>query len=335
MTTTATTTRTATGATAPSDWLTLRNRHTGERLDLRRVIRDGQMCLELKGSLPPRSEGPPLHIHYNEHEEGTVIAGTLSAELDGRQLQVEAGGTAFLPIGSAHRWWNAGDETLVFEGVAWPLVNLDLHLVAAFEILNSGPANRPPVFYLAHLAWRHRKSHTVLFAPRWLQAVLIPAIVAVGTILAGPAVRTGPAARRNARLPRSCPPIRCRDNSGLSASRSPFNGCFWFFLEDVMRLPLRTRIGGLVALCLFLLLAVAIPSAIGIRPIVGPRVRALTDRRFDATPVRLDRGHYLVTSVSGCLTCHSELDWQAPGFLVKTGTEGGGDEGGIAKAFRS
>ena len=102
------TTGTALDATESSNWLTLGNRHTGERLVLRRVVRDGEMCLELRGSLPPRQEGPPLHIHYGEDEEGTVIAGTLSAVVNGRQIHVEAGGTAVLPRGSAHRWWNAG-----------------------------------------------------------------------------------------------------------------------------------------------------------------------------------------------------------------------------------
>jgi mannose-6-phosphate isomerase-like protein (cupin superfamily) len=164
-------------------WLTLRNRHTGEELQLRRVVRDGQICLELKGTLPPRREGPPLHVHYMEHEEGRVIAGTLSTEVDGRRSQVEAGGTAALPIGSAHRWWNDGDENLRFEGVTTPVVDLDVFLTGAFDVLNSGPANRPPLFYMAHLAWRHRKTQAVLFAPTWLQAVLVPAIVFVGTLL--------------------------------------------------------------------------------------------------------------------------------------------------------
>jgi len=169
---------------APSQgWRTLNNRHTGECLQLRRIVRDGTMCLELRGTLPPRQDGPPLHVHYYEHEEGTVVAGTLSAEVDGRQRQVEAGGTAVLPAGSAHRWWNAGDETLVLEGLAKPVVDLDVYFAAAFEVLNSGPANRPPLFYIAHLAWRHRKTQAVLFAPRWVQAIVVPLIVLVGTIL--------------------------------------------------------------------------------------------------------------------------------------------------------
>ena len=170
-------------ATESTGWRVLHNRHTGERLALRRIVRDGQLCLELKGTLPPRQEGPPRHMHFREDEEGTVIAGTLSAEVDGRVIEVDAGGTALLPKGSAHRWWNAGDAPLAFQGVTKPLIDLDVYLEAAFDVLNAGPANRPPMFYMAHLAWRHRKTQAVLFAPLWLQTVLVPAIVVVGTIL--------------------------------------------------------------------------------------------------------------------------------------------------------
>jgi quercetin dioxygenase-like cupin family protein len=166
-----------------TNWLTLRNRHTGEQLDLRRVYRDGQMCLELRGSLPPRQEGPPLHVHYCEDEEGTVVGGTLAAEVDGRVIRVEAGGMVSLPMGSAHRWWNDGEDVLVFEGIAKPVVDLDVFLAAAFDVINSGPAGRPPLFYLAHLAWRHRKTQTTLFAPAWVRAVFVPVLVLVGSML--------------------------------------------------------------------------------------------------------------------------------------------------------
>jgi mannose-6-phosphate isomerase-like protein (cupin superfamily) len=170
-------------ATESAGWKVLHNRHTGERLALRRIVRNGEMALELKGSLPPRQDGPPLHMHFQEDEMGTVIAGTLSAEVDGRVFQIEAGGTAPLPKGTAHRWWNAGDEPLVFEGVTKPLIDLDVYLEAAFDVLNAGPENRPPMFYMAHLGWRHRKTQAVLFAPLWLQKVLVPVIVLAGTIL--------------------------------------------------------------------------------------------------------------------------------------------------------
>ena len=164
-------------------WLTLHNRHTGERLQLRRVLRDGEMCLEVEATLPPNQDGPPLHIHFKEHEEGTVIAGTLAAVVDGVQVRIEQGGLARLPMGSAHRWWNGGTETLRFDGVVRPVIDLDRYLSAAFDVMNSGPPRRPPLFYIAHVAWRHRKTQTVLIAPRWIQAVLFPTIVLIGTLL--------------------------------------------------------------------------------------------------------------------------------------------------------
>src|SRR5215469_7777085 len=84
------------------------------------------------------------------------------------------------------------------------------------------------------------------------------------------------------------------------------------------------RIVGFVIAGFVVLAMVGVPMAVGIRPIIGARARPLTDRHFDATPARLARGQYLVTSVSGCLHCHGEVDWNAPGFPVKAGTEGGG-----------
>jgi mono/diheme cytochrome c family protein len=80
---------------------------------------------------------------------------------------------------------------------------------------------------------------------------------------------------------------------------------------------------GLSIVALVLVALAALPALIGIRPIIGPRTRALTDRTFEATPERLERGRYLANSVSGCMFCHSEIDWGS-GFVVKAGTEGSG-----------
>jgi mono/diheme cytochrome c family protein len=91
------------------------------------------------------------------------------------------------------------------------------------------------------------------------------------------------------------------------------------------------KVGGLALLVLVLLVIAALPFIVGIRPFIGPEARPLTERRYEPTAQRVARGEYLVTAVSGCLYCHSELDWQAPGFPVKAGTEGKGrswaDEG--------
>ena len=161
----------------------LENRHTGERLAMRRVKRGDEVWLELKGSLPPHREGPPLHIHFAEDEKGHVKSGTLSAVCNGRRITAGAGASVSLPRGSAHRWWNEADEPLVFEGYVQPVVDLDRYLQAVFEVINAGPEGRPPLFYIAHAVLRHRHTQTVLIMPRPIQAMLFQVVVGVGTVL--------------------------------------------------------------------------------------------------------------------------------------------------------
>ncbi len=163
--------------------LVLENRYTGERLELRRFEDDQGPWLELKGSLPPHREGPPLHVHFKEDEGGRVVSGAISATVGGRQIELQAGDELSFPRGVAHRWWNAGDQTLFFEGFAKPVVDLDRYLQAVFEIINSGPEGRPPLFYLAHAARRHRTTQATFVAPRPVLAVLFPVLVGLGTLL--------------------------------------------------------------------------------------------------------------------------------------------------------
>ena len=71
--------------------------------------------------------------------------------------------------------------------------------------------------------------------------------------------------------------------------------------------------------------AIAITLTIGWRPFLGPRTRLLTNRTFEPTPQRLERGHYIATALSGCLYCHTPHDWTAPGTPMVAGKEGAGE----------
>lgn len=60
------------------------------------------------------------------------------------------------------------------------------------------------------------------------------------------------------------------------------------------------------AVFIFAILAVVgISATIGWRPFIGPRSRPLTDRKFEATSERLQRGAYLAEHVAGCTVCHT------------------------------
>ncbi|MGB6431357.1 MAG: c-type cytochrome [Candidatus Acidiferrales bacterium] len=84
------------------------------------------------------------------------------------------------------------------------------------------------------------------------------------------------------------------------------------------------KILGYTVLVLLAVLAVGITFTIGWRPFIGPKARPLTDRKFDVTPARLERGRYLVENVAGCMDCHSQHDWTQHDRPILPGMEGAG-----------
>jgi hypothetical protein len=163
--------------------LRLENRHTGETLCMRRE-RDasGQVILIVDGSLPPRSKGPPPHVHLQQREEGRVQAGTLGARIGEQPLLVPTGGDAAFPAGVVHSWWNAGETVLEFSGRVVPAGDLDQFLQELFAVLNAG-ADRPSMFYLVHVLWRHRRTQRVVTPPVAIQRILFPVILLIGRVL--------------------------------------------------------------------------------------------------------------------------------------------------------
>jgi len=164
-------------------YLQIDNRHTGEWLRLRRVREHGVEVLELEGGVPPGGEGPPEHIHFGRVEEGFVVSGALTASVDGKRVTLRAGESTVLPADVPHRWWNEGDEPLVFKGRAIPAGDLDRFLQAIFAIVNAGPPNRPSLFHLAHLLHRYRHAYQMMMMPRWVQRLAFPLIISVGHVV--------------------------------------------------------------------------------------------------------------------------------------------------------
>jgi mono/diheme cytochrome c family protein len=76
---------------------------------------------------------------------------------------------------------------------------------------------------------------------------------------------------------------------------------------------------------LVVLFAIAVTLTIGWRPFLGPKTRALTNRTFERTPQRVERGRYIATGLSGCVYCHSPHDWTAPGTPIMAGKEASGE----------
>jgi mono/diheme cytochrome c family protein len=93
------------------------------------------------------------------------------------------------------------------------------------------------------------------------------------------------------------------------------------------------KISFVVLLCLVVLLAVGITFTVGWRPFIGSRVRPLTSREFERTPVRWSRGKYLVESVNVCMDCHSPHDWTQHDAPILPGMEGAGQDMSMLKGL--
>jgi hypothetical protein len=118
-----------------------------------------------------------------EDERAEAVSGAASILLDGKRFIAKAGEQVCFPKGSVHTWWNDGDEDLVIRGVATPVIDLDRYLQAVFEVLDAGPPNRPPIFYMGHTLYRHRRIQFTPFIPRAVQRLLLPIVVLLGTVL--------------------------------------------------------------------------------------------------------------------------------------------------------
>jgi len=112
-----------------------------------------------------------------------VQAGTLGARIGGQTTIVQTGGNALFPAGVVHSWWNAGETLLQFNGRVVPAVDLDQFLQALFAVLNASATDRPSIFYLAHVLWRHRRTQAVVRPPVAIQRILFPAVLLIGRVL--------------------------------------------------------------------------------------------------------------------------------------------------------
>jgi mono/diheme cytochrome c family protein len=66
-------------------------------------------------------------------------------------------------------------------------------------------------------------------------------------------------------------------------------------------------------LLLLLLVSLAAIPVVGTAEPSYPRARQLTNRTFEPSPARIERGRYLAEHLLQCFVCHSERDWDAPG----------------------
>jgi quercetin dioxygenase-like cupin family protein len=161
---------------------TIDNGH-GERLTFTRLVQgpDGER-LEAEGVAQPGS-GPPMHVHYCQEEAVRVVRGRMGHQALGGGPQFAGPGDLVLwPAGTAHKWWNAGDDELITTGWCKPPDNVVFFLATLFA---SAKANggRPGLFDAAFLLTRYRGEFAMLELPTLVRRVVMPVLYVVGSVL--------------------------------------------------------------------------------------------------------------------------------------------------------
>jgi cupin domain len=129
--------------------------------------------------------GPPMHTHLRQSEELTVEEGTIAWEIAGDPTEHRAGPgeTVSFEPGVSHRFWNAGEDTLVCEGGIWPPDNIEYFLTQIYESTARNGGKRPGLFDSAFLTRHFRSEFRMDEIPAIATKVVIPIVARVGRLL--------------------------------------------------------------------------------------------------------------------------------------------------------
>lgn len=170
---------------------------TGERLLFHRTgsDTDGAFVL-LEATVQPNGFVAAAHVHPHQSERFDVLEGTLCLRL-GRPLTAHAGDTVTVPAGTAHRFWNAGDDAARFLCEVRPALAFEQLLETMFALAEDGKTNRkgmPNPLRLAVIAKAHFDVVRLPFPPVALQRLGLMAGAALGHALRYEATYAGNAA---------------------------------------------------------------------------------------------------------------------------------------------
>lgn len=153
----------------------------GQRLTiLGRVVERGREWVEVENEIAP-GRGPAMHVHPAQDEEVTVLAGTLGYEFsDGASGLARTGETLAFPRGRAHRFWNAGSDTLRCRGRISPPLRFEYFIGALYRSFAEHGGKRPGLFDMAFLLKEFAPEGTMVGIPAPVRYVVLPVVRAVG-----------------------------------------------------------------------------------------------------------------------------------------------------------
>jgi quercetin dioxygenase-like cupin family protein len=158
---------------------TIVNPVTGERLVFELTSHDtnGEYTL-FETFVEPGGTVASAHVHPFQTEIFTVVEGTLGVKRGREKLELGPGEVAMIDPGTAHKFWNAGDETVRFRAEVRPALQFESLIETMFGLAADGKTNKkgmPGPLRLAVVANHHFHVVRLPVVPHVLQKLaLVP-----------------------------------------------------------------------------------------------------------------------------------------------------------------
>jgi quercetin dioxygenase-like cupin family protein len=166
---------------------TIENPVTGERITFLATSRDTDgEAVVIETVVQPDGFVAAAHVHPSQSERFAVAEGTLGLKVGGKKLTLRPGDVAVVEAGTAHKFWNAGEEPVRFSCEVRPALQFESLLETMFALAADGKTSRkgmPNPLRLAVIAKAHFDTVRLPFPPAWIQAAGLALDAPLGRLL--------------------------------------------------------------------------------------------------------------------------------------------------------
>jgi len=166
---------------------TIHNPVTGERITFLATATDTDgEAVVIETVVQPDGCVAAAHVHPSQSERFAVKSGTLGLKAGRKKQALGPGQFVTVEPGTAHRFWNAGDEPVTFVCEIRPALQFESLLETMFALAADGKTNRkgmPNLLRLAVIANAHFDTVRLPFPPSWLQRAGLVLGAPVGRLL--------------------------------------------------------------------------------------------------------------------------------------------------------
>jgi quercetin dioxygenase-like cupin family protein len=152
---------------------TISNPVTGESITFHQTSADTNgEAVVIETVVQPDGAVCAAHVHPFQTERFSVIGGRLGMKVGRKKLLLERGDVAVVEPGTAHKFWNMGDEPVRFVCEVRPAMKFESLLETMFTLADEGKTNKkgmPNPLRLAVIARAHFDTVRLPQPPAWLQ----------------------------------------------------------------------------------------------------------------------------------------------------------------------